>query len=205
MNVVMRQTLSYVLVALFCTGLWGCAGSQLTSNVASVLPVSEQWRSLTIDNFSVDVPPGFVAGLPGLELEALQGSLEEMGFGDLADWLAQNAENIDVLAFQQVGEQLNSINVVRDGRSPEETVEDYVMWKVQQLKTVGVKAESEILETEPVVGKLQLLELGQAQSIYVFAGTDDFWVVTYSGKDGQFDDSLIEKSRRSVEILSESE
>ena len=203
MNQLNRQTPSLVCSILLCFSLWGCAGSSMNTEVP-VASVSEQWRSLSIDNFSVDIPPCFIAGLPGLELEALQGSLEEMGFGDRADWLAQNAENIDIVAFQQVDGDLNSINVVRAGRSPDETVTDYLEQQVTQLEAAGIDVESQAVAADPTIGSLQLRQADQAQSIYVFASTDDFWVVTYSGEDGQFDEMLIEQSRRSVEIPRES-
>lgn len=203
---VIRQALGCLCLVLLCSGLWGCAESSATVERATAIATSNQWRSLQIEGFSIDIPPGFVAGLPGLELEGLQASLTELGFSERSTWLAQNAGNIDVLAFQPLDAGLNSINVVRSGRSPEETtMADYLALKVEQLKTVGVQVKSEVIATEPTVGVLQLREAGQTQVIYVFAGTDDFWVVTYSGRDGQFDENLIEQSRRSIEIPSESE
>lgn len=205
MKQVLRQAFGAVCVLLLCSGLWGCGVSSGSAERATPLAVGDQWRSLATEGFTVEIPPGFVAGIPGLELEGLQASLEAMGFAERSTWLAQNAENIDLLAFQQVDDELNSINVVRAGRSPDETLESYLKRKVEQLQTVGIQAESQIVETEPMVGELQVQEASQSQTIYVFAGTDDFWVVTYSGKDGQFDKNLIEQSRRSVEIPRESE
>ena len=185
-------------------GLWGCADGMTQSETSMAIAPNEQWKMLQHEEIQLEIPPGFVAGLPGLQLEELQASLEAAGFGDRTDWLAQNAENIALLAFKKEGDQLATINVVNGGRSPKGSLESYVSLQAQKLETAGIEVVSKTIEADDAVGTLQISAADHQQTIYVYPSTENFWVVTYSGTE-PFDAATLERSRRSVEILTDSE
>ncbi|AFY36541.1 hypothetical protein Lepto7376_0091 [[Leptolyngbya] sp. PCC 7376] len=202
----MKNGVSFQWVAAVALvgSLWGCAGSMSPPDSSLAIAPNEQWQILQNEGIQLEIPPGFVAGVPGLQLEELQASLVAGGFDDRTDWLAQNAEKIDLLAFQKSGDQLATLNVVRAGRSPEETLENYLDQQVSRLEAAGIVVESQIVERDGKVGELRLTGTDQQQIIYVYPSTEDFWVLTYSGGES-LAENTIERISYSVEILTESE
>ncbi len=193
----------WAIAAVVCGSLWGCANNVTPEETELALEPNQDWTLVEHEGIQLEIPPNFVVGQPGLELEELQASLTDAGFGDRTDWLAQNAEDVVLLAFEATDDQLSAINVVQIGRSPDEALEDYLAQQVTQLEAANITVAPPQIEAE--VGILEISADNQEQFIYVYPSAEDFWVVTYSGGRGQLAASTIERSRRSVEILTQAE
>ncbi|OKH19716.1 hypothetical protein [[Limnothrix rosea] IAM M-220] len=205
MGKLFAAVLGWAIALGVCVGLWGCANTVAPEAITLAIEPNQDWTTVQYGGLQLDIPPNFVAGQPGLELKALQASLVAAGFENRTGWLAQNAEEIALLAFEATGDQLTAINVIQVGRSPDETLENYVAKQVTQLEAAGITVELLAIETDTSVGALKLQTENQEQLIYVYPGAEEFWVVTYSGEHGQLAATTIERSRRSVEILTEAE
>jgi hypothetical protein len=155
----------------------------------------------------LDIPPGYVGGEPGRQLEELQATLGAWGFGDRAEWLAQNADKIELLAFQQQADQdqtdhLNSISLVQADRPDQLSVLDYLQTQATQLQAAGITVDR--LDQSGEVGQLQSHREGLFQTSYVHPTETTFWVLTYSSHDrNEALLSQIEQSHQSLQILPE--
>jgi hypothetical protein len=195
----------YCLLGCLLWGLWGCGA---VPNKAAVLQPNSDWQTLQSTAVQLDIPPGYVGGEPGRQLEELQATLEAWGFGDRAEWLAQNADKIELLAFQaqvdpaEPSAPLNSINLVQVDRPEQLGVLDYLQTQAAQLKAAGITIDR--LNQSGEVGQLQSHREGLFQISYVYPTETVFWVLTYSSNEP--DAALlsqIERSHQSLQILPE--
>lgn len=155
--------------------LWGC-GTTPPPDTQALIP-KDQWQTLKTEQVELSIPPGYVGGNPGLDLEALQATLMAWGKGDRTEWLGQNAEDLELLALREKDDNLESINVVQEERPENLSLEAYLNQQVEQLQATGITVTA---TQETNWGRLELTQ-GQLQQIsYVYPGDVVFWVITYS-------------------------
>ncbi|MBV5257904.1 hypothetical protein FLX56_05655 [Synechococcus moorigangaii CMS01] len=171
----MKSLLRYLGLGLLLALLWGC-GENPARETEVLLP-SDQWQTLQTERVALDVPPGYVGGSPGLDLDALQATLVAWGKGDRTEWLSQSTEDLELLAFQEKDGTLNSINVVQGERPENLSLEAYLQQQTAQLQAAGLTVTT--TQTTPW-GRLELTQGNLTQISYVHPSDAVFWVITYS-------------------------
>lgn len=170
----------------------------------SRLPSSDQWQTIKTEEIQLDIPPAYVGGDPELQLPEIQLTLTELGFGDRTEWLAQNVTKIDLLAFKEIGRNLNTINVVQETASETaRNVDSYVLQQISKLEAAGLTVEQQVFDPAfPDRRVFTVKNPNVYQIVYVYFKTDVFWVITYSG-DVEVTQPDIQRSSQSFQILSE--
>lgn len=188
------------LLGCLLGGLWGC-GTVPPGDVVSLQP-SAEWQTLRSATVQLELPPGYVGGEPGRQLAQLQATLAAWGFGDRSEWLAQNAEAIELIAFQQGTQRLNNISLVQAPRPDNLSVLDYINTQATQLQTAGITVEH--IDQAGTVGALTVSRDGLWQTSYVYPAEANFWVITYSHSDrSETVLAQMERSRQSFQLLPE--
>lgn len=183
-------------LGLLLLGLGSC-GTNVPVETAILTP-SDQWQTLTTANVQLDLPPGYVGGDPGRDLEALQRTLVAWEQGDRTEWLSQNAAEFEFLAFQRAGEMLNSINIVQEDRPKTLTLADYLQRQTEKLEAAGITATSTITATS---ASLELRSMNLYQRIYIYPTETVFWVITYSsGSPNAEFTAGVEQSQQSFQV-----
>lgn len=204
MGIIMWIKKARVALGLWCCamGLVGCSTflSPAPDGELGLAP-SPTWQTLRHGAITLEIPPGYVAGIPNEQLAELQASLENAGFGDRTDWLAQNAEEIAIIAFAPQGDTLNGINVVQEDREPDQDLKAYLQQQGDRLTAAGLTISRQLIEPETNQGILHLERGNFQEYIYVYPDAETFWVVTYSGAKEHLDLDLIDQSRRTVQLL----
>ncbi|AMA10177.1 hypothetical protein [Picosynechococcus sp. PCC 73109] len=181
--------------------LWGC-GANPPGLETEILTPSNQWQTLTTEQVQLDVPPGYVGGNPGSDLPALAATLEAWDKGDRLEWLNQNAETLELLAFQAEGDRLNSITIVQEERPEALTLEDYLQQQVATLQAAGITVS---LTQTADQGRLELNRGDLTQVSYVYPETTTFWVITYSSdRPTAAFTAGVEQSQQSFQVRPES-
>lgn len=195
----LKTLLNCCVLSLLLLGLWGC--STAPSVDRAILAANPDWQILTSEAVQLEIPPNYVGGEPEQELAAMQATLTAWGFGDRTEWLAQNAEKIELLAFQKDGTTLNSINVVAEDRPADLSAADYLQQQMEQLQAAGLDTE---LRENAQGSHLQINANDLALILYVYPTPETFWVITYSSStpNPQFTE-LVERSQQSFQVLSE--
>lgn len=185
-------------IAALSVGLWGKSPGLETE----ILTPSNQWQTLTTEQVQLDVPPGYVGGNPGLDLPAMAATLEAWDKGDRLEWLNQNAETLELLAFQAEDGRLNSITIVQEERPETLTLEDYLQQQVATFQATGITVG---LTQTADQGRLELNRGDLTQVSYVYPETTTFWVITYSSdRPTAAFTAGVEQSQQSFQVRPES-
>lgn len=194
-----RSIVQACVLGVMLLVLWSC-GNATTPEVEALMP-SDQWQTLQTSTVQLEIPPGYVGGEPGRQLTALQATLTAWGFGDRNEWLAQNADKIDLLALQHQAGDLNSINVVQESRPADLTVTAYLQQQQAKLQAAGISSNR---ESTPQGDGLTIQTEQGTQHLYIYPTDETFWVITYSSTArNPRVTAQIQRSQQSFQVLPE--
>lgn len=193
-----RSLVIFCCCGFFIWGIWGCTPGKQTFE-GDILKPTAQWQIISTEDVSLEMPPGYVGGEPGRLLPEMQATLAAWGLGDRNEWLAQNAEKIDLLAFQNQTDSLRTINVVSEKRPESSTLIDYLEGQTQKLQAANLTAEFVLLPAD--IGQMQIEVKNLQQRIYVIPEDEYFWSITFSGSKLDRDQSEIDRTVQSFRIL----